>query len=546
MRAHRWLLAIWLCFLARAFFYCAAYPIWEGFDEWAHFAVVQRMAFRGEPLVSRESPVPRDVASSLDLVPLAWELRTLPPPSATHDDFWRLPPAERARRESLFRAIPPVWAHQDSTGNFRAYEGLQGPLYGWIMTPLLLALRQAHLATQVLLLRWFGVTIVSLAIPLSFLACRSVFDDASPALGCAAVVAAMPGLLIDTAHVSNECVAVVLFTLLIWLSLQTVSRGFSSARAISLGAVAGFGLLAKAYFLTALPPVAVLLIWKCRRDRRALLVPLTTLAIAGWWYFRNLVTVGTFSGMWETGVLPNATFADQLRQIPRIHWGVVIDSILFSHLWLGAWSTLTVRSWMYHFLYLLIALAGGGLMVQGIRSRRQASAGASALAVLAMFFLAFWAGQLYHAITLFMVWGIATTLGSYLYAIVTAEVALSAVGLRAIAPRAVRPLVVPFGVGIFALLDLYTVHLVSLPYYAGFTTHRPNGPLAAFHLGSAGLREILDRLHAFKPPLVSEPLLAALWIAYVAATVALVAIAIVSRSHKQAEGQTDPAVQKAD
>ena len=60
MRATRWLLAIWLCFLARAFFYCAALPLWEGYDEWSHFAVVQRMAFRGEPLVSRDSPISRD------------------------------------------------------------------------------------------------------------------------------------------------------------------------------------------------------------------------------------------------------------------------------------------------------------------------------------------------------------------------------------------------------------------------------------------------------------------------------------------------------
>ena len=69
MRATRWILAIWLCFLARAFFYCAALPLWEGYDEWSHFAVVQRMAFRGEPLVSRFSQIPRDVAASLELAP---------------------------------------------------------------------------------------------------------------------------------------------------------------------------------------------------------------------------------------------------------------------------------------------------------------------------------------------------------------------------------------------------------------------------------------------------------------------------------------------
>lgn len=530
MRIDGWLLAVWACFLVRAFFYCAALPLWEGFDEWAHFAVVQRMAFRGEPLVSRESPIPLDVAASLDLAPLPWELRDLGPPSASHDAFWRLPLDERTRREALFRAIPPAWTGQDTTRKLKTYEGLQGPLYGWIMTPLLLALNKTHLATQVLLLRWFGVTIVSFVIPISFFACRLVFGDLSLALGCAAVVAAMPGLLIDTAHVANEAVAVVLFTLLIWLSLEIERRGLTRRTAISLGTVAGLGLLAKAYFLTALPPLALLLAWKCRRHHRVLLVPLSTLVIAGWWYARNLLTTGTLSGMQESAMLPATTFGDQFRQIPRIQWGVVIDSILFSHLWLGAWSTLTVRSWMYHFLYLLIALAAAGLVWHVIRVVLPRKGRAGPLVLLTAFFLTFWAGQLYHTITLFMVWGIATTLGSYLYAIVTAEVALSVAGLRAIAPRTARPLVVPFGVAIFALLDLYTVHLILLPYYTGLTAHRSNAALATFHPANASLPEFLTRLHAFKSHILNEPVLEALWIAYFAATVALVAIAIASRS----------------
>ena len=309
------------------------------------------MAFRGEPLVSRDSPVPRDVAASLDFVPLAWELRSLPPPAATHDDFWRLPPAERERRERLFRAIPPDWSLQD-TPVLKTYEGLQGPLSGWVMTPLLWAAQDAHLATQVLLLRWFGVTLASLVIPISFFACRAVFDDARLGLGCAAIVAAMPGLLINTAHVANESVAVLLFTIVIWLTIVTARRGLTSRRAVALGCATGLALLAKAYALAALPPLGLVLLWKCRRDWRALLVPLCALAVAGWWYARNLVTTGAISGMQESAMLP-ATFGRAVAADPAAFTGAsLIDSILFSHLWLGAWSTLTVRSWIYHVFYL--------------------------------------------------------------------------------------------------------------------------------------------------------------------------------------------------
>lgn len=519
MLQRRWPLAIWFLFLVRAFFYCAALPLWEGYDEWSHFAVVERMAFRGEPLVSRDAPVGADIAASLRLAPVPWDCRYLPPPSLTHDAFWRLPAEERALRESRFRAIPPAAAREDAIGPLTAYEGLQGPLYGWLMTPLLLAVHTAHISTQVLLLRWFGVALVSLIIPLTLLIGRSVFGDETLALGCAAIVAVMPGLPLDTARVGNDGVAALLFTLTIWLSLEVLRHGLTRSRALALGCVLGLGLLAKAYVLTALPPVAALLLWKCRRPR-ALLVPLLAFAISGWWYIRNLLTTGTPTGMLESAMLRHATLAEQWRQATRIPWRVAIDSILLSHLYFGAWSGLTVRSWMYHLFYLLIALAAVGLLVRG-----RAAVDPRALALVAGFFAAFWLGQLYHVIPIFMVWAVPTSMGCYLYAVVAAEVALCVAGLRALAPRAVRGFVAPTGVLLFALLDLYTIHMIAIPYYTGLIAHRPNGPVAAFYPGRAALSEVLPRLAAFKSPLLGETVLAALWIAYAAATLGLVAIA---------------------
>jgi hypothetical protein len=516
MSARRRLLAIWILFLARAFFYCAALPIWEGYDEWSHFAVVQRMAFRGELLVSRDAPIGRDIAASLELAPVAWECRYLPPPSLTHDVFWRLPAAERARRESVFRAIPPSSAREDASGNLRAYEGLQGPLYGWLMSPLLRAARAAALPTQLLLLRCFGVVLASLVIPLSFRIGRAVFGEDALGLGCAAIVAVMPEFLIDAARAGNDGIAVLLFTAAIWLSLEILRDGVSTSRALKLGAVVGLGLLAKAYFLAALPPIAVLLLWKCR-GLRALLVPLLASVIAGWWYIRNAVTTGAATGMWESALRSNAGLGDQLHQVSRIPWGVAIDAIMLSHLYFGAWSNLTVRSWMYHLFYAWIVLAALGLASQGRRL-------SPPVIMLAAFLVSFWLGELYHVIPMFTVWAVPASMGCYLYAVVAAEVALCAAGLRNLAPQAARRLVAPAGVVLFALLDLYTIHMVAIPYYTGMIAHRLDGPVAAFHPATAPLAEILPRLVAFKSPLLTEPVLVALWIAYAASTLALIAV----------------------
>jgi 4-amino-4-deoxy-L-arabinose transferase-like glycosyltransferase len=521
MNARRWVFAIWLCFVARGFFFCAALPLWEGLDEWSHFGVVQRMVFRGEALVDRDSPLPRDTTESLKLVPLPWELRNYAAPSLPHDDFWRLSPEERARREEAFRAIRPEWAREDGAPH-RTYEGLQGPLSGWVMAPVLFAARRAHLATQVLLLRWFAVLIASVVIPLSFLTCRRVFGETPIALGCAAVIAAMPGLLVDVAHVSNEAVAVALFTAAIWVSVEVAEAGLTRGRALELGALLGLGLIAKAYFLTALPPVGALVLWRARRDRRAWLVPAVAALVAGWWYVRNQLVTGAVTGMYESARLGHSSLADQLRQIPKIHWGVVADSILFSHLWMGSWSTLTVRSWMYHLLYLLIALAAAGLALEARRRGSALRRHAAGWALLGGYCASFWLGQFYHVIPLFMVWGIATTLGPYLYAIITAEAALCAAGLRAIAGR----YAVSFGVLVFAALDVYSMFFVSLPYYAGLTAHRPNGFLATFHLAGVRLGDVVARLHAFKPEWLCETALAGLAVGSVAATLALVGIGV--------------------
>ena len=64
--------------------------------------------------------------------------------------------------------------------------------------------------------------------------------------------------------------------------------------------------------------------------------------------------------------------------------------------------------------------------------------------------------------------------------------------------------------------------MIAIPYYTGLIAHRPNGPVAAFYPGGAALSEVLPRLASFKSPWLGEPLLMALWIAYVAATLAIV------------------------
>ena len=544
MRVDWRVVGIWACFVARLAFYSSMLPLWEGYDEWAHFSVIRHMAVSHEALVERGAPVPRDVDASLQLAPVPWEMRYLPAPWLTQDSYWRLPAEMRARREAAFRTMPRAWSREAGDGPFRTYEALQPPLYYWIITPAARLFGASSLAVQVMTLRWLSVLLASLAIPLVFAVGRLVLDEPL-ALGCAAIVALMPGVALDVARVGNDGLSMVLFSLLAWLAVRMAARGWDLWPAIGLGFTLGLGLLTKAYFLTAIPAFAVLWLWELRRVRgrnrsltvaarntgadrntgaarngeggRAvtvldgLLAAAISVAIAGWWYLRNLQLTGTLSGLSEAVTIGHAGPAAMWRQAVSLNWAKAIDAILFSHLYFGGWSSLTVRSWMYHVFYLVVLLAAVGLAWKG-RTRETGALG--------LLYGCFWAGQCYNVVLLYMSKGLAGSMGWYLDAVVAAEVVLCVAGLRRIVPAKAAVL---SGAVLFALLDLYSVHFVEIPYYTGMIGHKAGGAVAALHSGglrSVGLAGALARLTAFK--CVGEPVLLVLWLGYLAATLYLV------------------------
>ena len=519
-----WLL--WVCFAARALFYASFIPLWEGYDEWGHLAFSQALAESGSRLPDPHARITREVQASLETAPLPWGRANVASPAAiVHDEYWRLPEAERRGRER--RTLPEAWRHEPSAEGERIYEALQPPLYYWLMAAVLQKANGWPLADRVFLLRWVSAGIASLFIPLGFRAARRFFGAEAPALGVVAVAAAMPELLLNVGRVGNECLAVVLYTALVGVALATVQERPDLRRSALLGLLLGLGLLTKAYFLTAVPALVMLwgwLLWRRPNERRTWLLhglaaAAPAVAIAGWWYGRNRVMTGTWTGLSEAVMLRELGLTGLLGRITQVAWGRALDSILFSHLWFGGWSGLMVRSWVYHVFYALAALGTAGLALQLGRERRLETW------LLAGLYGSFWLGELYNVLLIFVSKGVSASMGWYLYAAVIPEVALAAAGLAAIVPRLWRRWVLPAGAALFALLDLYTVNLVSIPYYTGLIAHRPDGSLPLFHPDrwpAGGLSTVLGRLAVNKPEFLTAAAIAVLWCAYLAATVGLV------------------------
>src|ERR1019366_4693825 len=93
----------------------------------------------------------------------------------------------------------------------------------------------------------------------------------------------------------------------------------------------------------------------------------SSMAISGWWYVHNLVANGTLTGQFEDAQGMANSKVSLLRAVGQIHWAKVFDLVILSHIWLGDWSFLVVRAWMYRVVELMILVAIAGVCAQFVR-----------------------------------------------------------------------------------------------------------------------------------------------------------------------------------
>jgi hypothetical protein len=488
-------LFVWICFLVRGVFYCAALPLWEGFDEYSHFARVQHVA-AGRWLAAPGDTASREVERSIELAPMPWATRSDALRREIHESYWKLPAEERARRERETAALRGELARTVGVHAVPA-EWQQPPLSYWLMAAAYKPMEGAGLRWRVLVLRLICLLLASAAVPAAWMAARRVIGDEHVALAVAAAVAVFPELMFDGARVSNSALSIGLFSLLAVLCLD-VADGKRSA-AVPLAVVLGLGLLTKAFFLTTVPVGVALLAWR----RRWMAIGLAA-AIPGWWYLMNWWATGSFSTAIQDAALRDLTLWDRLRRLPNVEWLTALDSTFFSHIWFGGWSFLQVRSWIYHVFAAVAVMAIAAAAVAWFRGPRRH------LTVLGSLYVLFCAGVAYHVLITFLANGVSSSAGWYLCAVIVPEMVLAGAGLR----RGMIAIVAAF-----ALLDLYGMLFVALPYYTGFIGHGPRGFLEAFHPGQVDLAAMLRRIGFLDPRVV-----ALLLCGYIAATVLSVVI----------------------
>jgi hypothetical protein len=522
---------LWFCFLMKLVFYAGFVPLWEGYDEFAHFAFVQHLAGSHELPDLLSARTSREVEESLRLAPVPWTIRQWTPGWSTEDDFWRLPATSRQQRERELKDLPRALVRQPAP-DLRSYEAQQPPL-AYLLYSIPYALFQGtSLLTRAWVIRMSGAVIASFVVPLGFmLACR-IFEDPMQAVGAVAIVASMPELAMTTDHGGNEPLGIVLGTACVYgLCLLVGDSRRPLRHALFLGCLLGCGLLTKAYFLTMIPAIAgafAILLWRTPESRRRIAVQLlvtfaVATAIAGWWYGRGIDATGTLTAT-QIAIAARQSTTPTLPAIEKIDWFRVADFALASHLWLGGWSFLVLRAWMYRVMELVLLAACSGLIFRFVRKRLSVP-----LVICIAVQFCFWAGLGYFALSTYLATGQAAVFGYYAFALVVPEAVCLVAGISALVPQLGKRFIVPGLVVVFAAVEVYGTVLCLMPYYAGITAHTARGSvpvMQASRLWHGGIPELFRNLAVNKPDFLPSGVLLALWVGFLLAVAGIITVSV--------------------
>lgn len=253
--------------------------------------------------------------------------------------------------------------------NFTLYSGLPRPLQG------------VNLAVRVG--RWISVLLGALTVLLTYLLSRHAFPrQAGSRLLATALVATIPQFSFISASVSNDniinAVSAAVLLALAGLLTQPDDRPIRWWQWSGLGLLLGLAGLSKLQGLGLVPLSGLVVLWLAQRRqqpglilRAGLLVGLPFLAMAGWWYARNLQLYGDLFGM------ENLLSINGLRREP-VTWAGLVGELRGLHMsfWgIFGWFSILLPRWTYAIFNLLTAVALLGALASGLRHWRGRPAG---------------------------------------------------------------------------------------------------------------------------------------------------------------------------
>jgi len=491
----------WTFFLLAGLFVSLILPLGEGFDEPWHLGYIQYVAQTRRLPPGPSLRLSVEIVSFLERHPMGWRLKDIFPTLHTQEDYWHGNDADRAATDVELRSLRFGTTYNESAERFaEQYESHQAPLYYVLTAPIfLLCSRWFSFANTFLIIRLWSVLLASATVPLSYFLTKRLTPSHAAATAVAVLVAMFPGLYPDVVRVSNDALAVPLAAAIFVLLARYVDSRSRRDGIMVAGAIA-LGLLTKAFFVPVAVVIFVGLLWlkEYRTARTAL-----PMSLAGsLWYARNVWVTGSLTGLPET-VSANTTIGSTVTSLGSIGWMGVLRLAAVSHIWMGYWSLLQYRSWMYDTVLIFLGIGLFGFVLYLRKSASQT------MVMLIAIYAAYCASLLYYATQVFQQTGVPVIQGWYLTPLMPLETLAFVIGIEYVwSTKGMVWATVTVAVCFLALL-IYGNAFVAAPYYSGLTEHAASGHLRAYHPHWADVSLISSRLVRFHPwiPAVFLPLL---------------------------------------
>lgn len=278
-------------------------PIFEGPDEIEHYRFIRYVA-RTWSLPDREHQGGGWESHQPPLYyALAAPIKTLLP----DDDFDQV-----RRRLNLYFDV----SRDETTANYNKNRYLHPADEAFPYTA-------STTAFSVHMLRLLSVAMGIATLVISYLiVCEMWPDRADRRLTAFAIIAFWPLAIAEAGLINNDNAMNLMSALTLLLILRQVRLGSSWGRSAFLGVVLGLACLAKASALYLALPVGILILTDGHSWRRGVLTLAIAAAIAGWWYYRNLVLYKELTGisLFMEQVPGVRKTADTMTFATRLYW----------------------------------------------------------------------------------------------------------------------------------------------------------------------------------------------------------------------------------
>ena len=312
------------------------FPLWEGYDEYAHFGYIQHVV-EEKTLPTFQDQLSNEIVYTFDKTPMQNSFLWVPAYSGKevlvypYSIYWDNFDLKEIKNNRQLISSQPLESRFNSEQLVPIYESQQPPVSYFLHVPVYLLFYDQDILTRVFALRIFSVLITALAVVVAYKTISLLFDDRFIRVGSMIFLVFNPMITSNVSRVNNEAVTILLFSVFLYLMVLYLKGKTNTKYVLVIGIVLGLGLLTKSTFMPAviLVPIFIYLkhiqnnaikprISKLKSFKNLGLIFGIMIPMVFWIYIERFTT-GNLSGI--RGVY-GINFSEYLQTIFEVSWNV--------------------------------------------------------------------------------------------------------------------------------------------------------------------------------------------------------------------------------